>query len=106
MEKTALSVERSPARPYWISAILLVVALLLSVAVGSVFIPPGVLLQVLFGRLFGGQVPAELTPAFATILFDLRLPRTLLVAHDRAQPFRAAARPTRACFAIRWPTPT
>ena len=80
MVKTAPSAERSPARSYWISAALLVVALLFSVAVGSVFIPPGVLLQVLFGRLFGGQVSTELSPAFTTIIFDLRLPRTLLVA--------------------------
>jgi iron complex transport system permease protein len=80
MTTTAPSGVRSSARPFWIAAVLLGIALLLSVGVGSVFIPPDVLLQVISGRLFGNPLPPEITPAFATILFDLRLPRTLLVA--------------------------
>jgi iron complex transport system permease protein len=71
---------RKPARPFWIIAVLLLAALLLSVGVGSVFIPPGILFQVLFTRLTGGTLPPEITPAFSAILFDLRLPRTLLIA--------------------------
>jgi iron complex transport system permease protein len=69
-----------PARPFLITATLLFAALLLSIGVGSVFIPPDVLLQVIAARISGRTLPAEITPAFATILFDLRLPRTLLVA--------------------------
>lgn len=59
-------------RVTWIVLIALGAALLLSVTVGSVFIPPGDLLRALFSH--AGSSP------FATILLDLRLPRTLLVA--------------------------
>ena len=62
------------ARPYWISLTLLAAALLLSVAVGSVNIPPLVLLRTLFGAADGSNT------TYHTILFSLRLPRTLLVA--------------------------
>ena len=64
------------ARPYWWSILLLVTALLLSVAVGSVFIPLPDLLKLLFGR---GAPDAAAQP-YATILFSLRMPRTILVA--------------------------
>jgi iron complex transport system permease protein len=67
-------------RPLLITLALLILALLLSVGVGSVFISPGVLLQVIFAQLSGQALPAEISPAFATILFQLRLPRTILIA--------------------------
>lgn len=60
------------ARPYWILLAVLAAALLLSVGVGSVFIPPADLLGLLTGRVQ--------SPSLRAILFDLRLPRTLLVA--------------------------
>lgn len=59
--------------------ILLLLAVLLSVAVGSVFIPPATALAVIQAGLAGGEIPPALAP-FATILFTLRLPRTVLVA--------------------------
>ena len=59
-------------QPFLVNALLVFLALLLSVAVGSVFIPPGELLQ----ALLGGPLPAT----SATIIFDVRLPHTLLVA--------------------------
>lgn len=59
---------------YLISLVLLAVGVLLSVAVGSVFIPPAVLL-----RLIGNPASPDLQ-TFANILFQLRLPRTVLVA--------------------------
>lgn len=71
---------KRPARLFWITLIALLAALLLSVMVGSVFIPPAELFTVL-GRGLAGRTPAagqDLT--FSTILFSLRLPRTLLVA--------------------------
>jgi iron complex transport system permease protein len=58
---------------------LLALALVLSIAVGSVMIPPGTMLDILRVRLTGLAIPKELAP-FATILFSLRLPRTALVA--------------------------
>ena len=69
--------------PYLITLIILGIALLLSVAVGSVFIPPLTLLQVLGERIASLHLtlapPADQSTA-AIILFQLRLPRTALVA--------------------------
>ena len=68
------------ARPWIISLVLLAAALLLSVAVGSVFIPPANLFTLLFsGPAGSASLPETLRP-FATILFSLRLPRTILMA--------------------------
>jgi iron complex transport system permease protein len=67
-------------RPLLITLVLLAAALLLSVGVGSVFISPDILLRVIFAQLSGQALPAEISPAFATILFELRLPRTILIA--------------------------
>ncbi len=68
-----------PARPYLVTALLLCAALLLSVGVGSVFIPPRDLLQLVWLKISGQALPAD-SSTLATILFELRLPRTLLVA--------------------------
>jgi iron complex transport system permease protein len=73
------ALSRSAARIFFPSFALLVLALLLSVAVGSVLIPPGTMLDLFRVRLSGIDTPAELKP-FATILFSLRLPRTVLIA--------------------------
>lgn len=54
----------------------LIVAILLSIAVGSVSIPFRDLLQILIGK---AQQATE-TETFQTILYDLRLPRTALLA--------------------------
>lgn len=67
------------ARPYLIGSVLLLITLLLSVGVGSVFIPPQTILNLLAGRLIG-RVPVPDMAPFETILFSLRLPRTILVA--------------------------
>src|SRR5574338_275642 len=67
------------ARPIWLNILLLILALLLSVAVGSVFIPPAVTFDLLTAW-FSGQPPPEALRPFVTILFSLRLPRTVLVA--------------------------
>jgi len=60
-------------RPILVCLLFLCLALLLSVAVGSVFIPPADLWRVLTGR-----PPQEVSQA-AAILLDLRLPRTALL---------------------------
>lgn len=66
-------------RPFVIHILLLAAALILSIAVGSVFIPFGVLAQLFTAHLTGlPAVPAN--QSFDTILFSLRLPRTVLVA--------------------------
>lgn len=66
------------ARPLLFSIPPLFLSLLLSVAVGSVFIPPATLFHLLGVRLAGGTIPAE-WQSFAVIVFDLRLPRTALM---------------------------
>jgi iron complex transport system permease protein len=70
---------RIAAHPFWLNLALLIAALLLSIAVGSVFIPPAAALALFQARLTGAEVPLGLAP-YSTILFTLRLPRTVLVA--------------------------
>lgn len=72
--------SRSPARLLWITPIALLAALLLSVMIGSVLIPPAELFKVLAAGLTGRALTSSEGQTFATILFSLRLPRTLLVA--------------------------
>lgn len=67
-------------RPFLITAVLLLAAFLLSVGMGSVFISPSALAQIFLAWLTGSSLPPEISPVFSTILFDLRLPRTLLIA--------------------------
>jgi iron complex transport system permease protein len=69
--------------PFLITLLLLAVATLLSVAVGSVFIPPVTLLQALVDRLASlhlTSLPPAAQDTASIILFQLRLPRTALVA--------------------------
>jgi len=64
--------------PYLLVFIFLLVAILLSVAIGSVFIPPADLWRILSGWL-GGEAFAEPLKTFAFIIASIRLPRTALV---------------------------
>ncbi len=74
-----MSLKR-PARLFWIAPLALLAALLLSVMIGSVFIPPVELFAALAGGLTGRTPTSAAGQTFATILFSLRLPRTLLIA--------------------------
>lgn len=58
-------------RPYLLTFLALIVALLLSTAIGSVFIPPAELWAALTG--------SGANNTFDTILWDIRLPRTALI---------------------------
>ncbi len=71
---------RNAGRLVLISSLLLLGALLLSVAVGSVFIPPADLWAIFTSALGGSPLPAGIPQSFAAILFSLRLPRTILIA--------------------------
>jgi iron complex transport system permease protein len=71
--------KSNASHPYLISVLLLAGVLLLSVAVGSVFIRPELLFELISRRMTGAQLAIEARP-FDTILFNLRLPRTLLIA--------------------------
>ncbi len=65
------------ARALLLSAVLLLVMLILSVAIGPVWIPPGAVLSLLAQRLAGD--PPAAGNVFATILFEIRLPHALLI---------------------------
>ncbi len=71
---------RLTTRPYLFSAALLLILLILSVAIGNAIIPLSTILQLVAARLHhAGLAAGPLTPLNA-ILFDLRLPRTVMVA--------------------------
>lgn len=59
---------------------LLGAALVLSIALGAVTIPPGNALQILVSKFPGVEVDSIWPAYFETILWDLRLPHTILVA--------------------------
>ncbi len=67
-------------QPYLLNIVFLLLALLLSVAVGAVFIPPGLLARLLAAGISGTLVDVEGAQTFAAILFQIRLPHTALVA--------------------------
>ncbi len=62
-------------RPYLVSIALLAWAVILSIAIGSVFIPPAVLFQTLFGLDPSNGDAA----VFRSIVVDLRLPRMVML---------------------------
>lgn len=70
---------RSSSYPFWASLAVLGLLILASVAIGSVSIPPAVILDVFRARLAGVDLPAALSK-FGVILITLRLPRTVLMA--------------------------
>jgi iron complex transport system permease protein len=64
--------------PYVTNLGILIIAVILSLAIGSVFIAPSQLCQILRSWLFHNQLPAGLE-TFSFIISDIRLPRTVLV---------------------------
>ena len=87
-------------RPYLISIALLAGAVLVSIAIGSVSIPP----REFLGALFSGTQLGEAAQVFRSIIVDLRLPHIVLLVLIGAA-LAPAARPTRGCSATRWLTP-
>lgn len=53
---------------------------LLAVGIGSVYIPPLTASKILLARIPFLSVPVDWSPTFDTILFDIRLPRVVLIA--------------------------
>lgn len=66
--------------PYLWCGLVLMLALLLSTGLGAVAIPPLGLARILLSRLPFVQVMPDWPATFETILFDIRLPRTALIA--------------------------
>jgi iron complex transport system permease protein len=63
-----------------LALLLLAVVALLAVAIGSVAIPPEVVVRMMLARLPGVPIAADWPAAYERILFDIRLPRVALVA--------------------------
>ena len=53
-------------------------AIMIGVALGSVSIPPETIFHIIVHKVFGTELPADIKSATVSILWDLRLPRTLL----------------------------
>lgn len=69
-----------PVRSYFLSLILLFATLVLSVAIGSVFIPPGMIGRSLLAQLPLLSTKFEIAQIYSTILFQIRLPHAILIA--------------------------
>ena len=54
------------------------VALILGVGVGSVFIPPDEVCAILVHFLFGMPLPEGIDPVYPSLVFNMRLPRVLM----------------------------
>ncbi|NPV55741.1 MAG: iron ABC transporter permease [Anaerolineae bacterium] len=61
---------------YWVTGITLLLMFVLSIAVGSVNISPLELVDTLWQRVAGGSTSSKV---YETILFDLRIPRSILM---------------------------
>lgn len=67
------------SKPYLAVFTLLIVAFILSVALGAVVIPPGSALQILISKIPGLDITANWPDYYETIIWDLRLPHAILV---------------------------
>lgn len=66
-------------RPYLFNLLLLALACLLSVAIGSVFIPPGTLARMLLSHLPGLAIAQDWPATYQAIVYQIRLPHTVLM---------------------------
>lgn len=66
--------------PYIVNLPLLLLALILSVAAGAVFIPPGTITKILLNLIPGVDIAATWTNSFTVIVREIRLPHTILIA--------------------------
>jgi iron complex transport system permease protein len=67
-------------RPFLFLSLLLGIALVLSIALGAVTIPPGNALRILMNKIGVSSMDRMWPTYFETILWELRLPHTILVA--------------------------
>ncbi len=66
--------------PYLLNGLLLALALLASVAIGAVYIAPGTVLRIFLAQVPGMEVGANWPETAVTIIMQVRLPHTVLVA--------------------------
>jgi iron complex transport system permease protein len=65
--------------PFLLNVLLLILAAVLSAAVGPVFIPPATLVRMLLAHLPGLAIHTNWPETFTTILFQIRLPHSALI---------------------------
>jgi iron complex transport system permease protein len=65
--------------PFVINLGLLLLALVVNIAVGAVFIPPETLLKIVLGKVSGTPPAGDWPAHFETILFSIRLPHAFLI---------------------------
>ena len=84
--------------PYLLNITILLIALLASVAIGSVFIPPGTFIKIVANQLPMVDIDPTWPDSFNTIIFKVRLPHTILIMHSRGQHYQEVARPIKGIF--------
>jgi iron complex transport system permease protein len=67
-------------RPYLINSLLLAFALVFSIALGAVFIPPGTIVRILLTQLPNINIVPDWPASSSAIIEAVRLPHTILVA--------------------------
>lgn len=70
----------SDLRPYLTTSSALLLAIILSLMIGSVAIPPQVFGELLISNFPGISVSSEWPETFITIIYQIRLPHTILIA--------------------------
>jgi iron complex transport system permease protein len=66
-------------KPFLTVSLFLGAALILSIALGAVTIPPGNVIKILINQVPGAAIESSWPEYFETILWDLRLPHTILI---------------------------
>ena len=65
--------------PYLFSLLMLAIAFVLSMSIGSVYIPPGDLVRLILARLPGLPITTTWPESFQAILYQIRLPHSILM---------------------------
>lgn len=70
---------RKNTRLYLLNILALLLAFLLSVAIGPVLVPPSTLVRFVIAQLPGFALPPDWSELFATIILEIRLPHSALI---------------------------
>jgi len=65
--------------PYFLNALLLLAAVIFSIALGAVFIPPGTIMRILAAQFSGLNITPDWPDSFSAIILAVRLPHTVLI---------------------------
>ena len=71
---------KSNIRPYLLNVLILILSFMLSIAIGSVFIPPLTQVRMLLAQIPGILVEQNWPETFNTIIYQVRLPHAVLIA--------------------------